>query len=210
MINESIIPLYGIPNHRWFDLYFKGDVLVSDYELLCRDLTIDGDFTLVGNLFCNDITINGDCTIYGSVMGCTNINITGNLYILENPLTLRSGAQTGGFIAPHGHVEIGGDFISEYAVRASRSRMKIGGNVVSRIFDCKEISIAGDCDIYPDTLWALEPVYVLGNIITGFPIESELLFCGGKYTKMFDPNRLTARVYENFKDWASTKEVTHE
>ena len=81
---------------------------------------------------------------------------------------------------------------------------------MSKIFDCKGISIAGDCDIYPDTLWALEPVYVLGNITTGFPIESELVFCGGKYTKMFDPNRITSVIYENFEDWNAIKEVLHE
>ena len=203
-------PLYGVPEDKWFDIEATGDTVISDRELLCRNLTINGDFTLVGNLFCNDITINGDCTIYGSVLGCTNINITGNFYILENPISLRGIAQTGGFIVPRGDVQIGGDFICEYAVRASRSRFKIGGNVMSRIFDCKGISIAGDCDIYPDTLWALEPVYVLGNITTGFPIESELVFCGGKYTKMFDPNRISAVIYENFEDWNAIKEVLHE
>lgn len=204
-------PRYGtIPVQKWIDLKATGDTVVSDKELLCRNLTIDGDFLLVGNLFCNDIIINGNCIIYGSIFQCTNVSVTGNLHVFENPFIFNANSHTGGFFAPNGDVEIGEDLICDYGVRAPKSRFKVAGNVMAQIFDCREISIAGDCDIYPDTLWAREPVYVLGNITTGFPIESELVFCGGKYTKMFDPNRLTAHVYENFKNWASLKEELHE
>lgn len=203
-------PMYGVPFDKWIDLKVAGDSVVSDKELLCRNLIIDGNFLLVGNLFCNDIIINGNCIIYGSIFQCTNVSVTGNLHVFENPFIFNVNGHTGGFFAPNGDVEIGEDLICDYGVRASKSKIKVGGNVMSKIFDCKGISIAGDCDIYPDTLWALEPVYVLGNITTGFPIESELVFCGGKYTKMFDPNRITSVIYENFEDWNAIKEVLHE
>lgn len=211
MEKDQQSPRYGaIPAEKWFDLKATGDTIISDKELLCRDLIIDGDFLLVGNLFCNDIIINGNCTIYGSIFECTNVKVTGSLFVFENPFMFSLIGHTGGFFATNGDVEIGEDLICDYGVRASNSKFKIGGNVMARIFDCKGISIAGDCDIYPDTLWALEPIYVLGNITTGFPIESELVFCGGKCIKKFDPNRSTALIYNNFKDWSALKEVLHE
>ena len=74
MIKEY--PMHGVPLDKWFDLYFKDDMVVCDHELLCRNLTIDGNFILIGNLFCKDITIHGHCTIYGSVMHCEKVNVS--------------------------------------------------------------------------------------------------------------------------------------
>ena len=63
MEKDQQSPMYGVPLDKWIDLKVAGDSVVSDKELLCRNLIIDGNFLLVGNLFCNDIIINGNCII---------------------------------------------------------------------------------------------------------------------------------------------------
>ena len=81
MVKEHLKPKNCVPAEKWFDLKATGNTAISDKELLCRNLTIDGDFLLVGNLFCNDIAIKGNCTIYGSIFECTKVKVTGSLHV---------------------------------------------------------------------------------------------------------------------------------
>ncbi len=196
-------PRYGVPKEKWYDIKVQGDYVVFGKELTCRDLIVDGNFILIGNLFCNNIDIKGNCVIYGSIYACAKVQVQGDLCIYT--ISESRDNINGGFFAPCENVEIGGNLICEYRIRTGSSKIKVGGDVITRDVECKAISVAGDCIVYPGTIDSDEAVYVLGDVTTGFAIESTELYCGGTYTRKFYCEKETAKIYENFKHWFSKK-----
>ena len=196
-------PKFGVPKERWYDLNVQGDYVVSGKELTCRDLIVEGNFVLIGNLFCNDIDIKGNCVIYGSINACARVQVQGDLCIYT--ISESTDHINGGFFAPRENVEIGGNLICDYRIRAGKNQIKVGGDVITRDVECETISVVGDCIVYPGTVTVYpdKKVYVLGDITTGFAIEAKKVFCGGKYTRKFYCEEETTTIYENFKHWSN-------
>lgn len=193
-------PRFGIPEEDWVDLKNQGDCIVSGKSLICRDLIIEGDFILIGNLFCNNIDIKGSCTIYGNIYLCAKVKVQGDLCIYTTSETINH--IEGGFFFPYGDVEIGGSLICGHRIRAGRYTIKVGGDLISRDVECKAICVAGDYISYPGTLDSDETVYVLGDITTGFAIEAKEVYCGGRYTRELYCEKETAIVHEHVKHWS--------
>lgn len=189
-----------VPEDRWVDLKVQSDCMVSGKDLTCRDLTVEGDFFLIGNLFCNDIDIKGNCIIYGSIYSCRKVKVQGDLCIY---VTSESDDWIeGGFFSPYGDVEVGGSLICTYRIRAGGCKIKVGGDVITRDVECKAISVAGDCNVYPGGIDADEPIYVLGDVTTAFAIETKELYCGGKYTRIFYCEKEIAIIHEHVQHWS--------
>lgn len=191
---------YFVPEERWVDLKVQSDCMVSGKELTCRNLTVEGDFCLIGNLFCNDIDIKGNCIIYGSIYSCGKVKVQGDLciYIISES----NNWIEGGFFSPYGDVEVGGNLICEYRIRAGGRKIKVGGDVITRDVENKAISVAGDCIVYPGGIDSDETVYVLGDITTAFTIEAKEVYCGGKYTCKFCCEKETTIIHEHVKHWS--------
>lgn len=185
---------------KWHDVKAKGECIVSGEDLSCRDLIIEGDFILVGNLYCRDIDIKGNCTVYGSIYCCRKVNVHSDLCVrgFSNKTSLDI---KGGFFFPRGDVEVGGNLVCDLQIRAGRSKIKVGEDLITRNMECENISVAGDCILYPGTIDSQKAVYVLGNVTTGFAIETPKLFCGGKYTRAFYAEKEVAEIYEDCKHW---------
>ena len=190
-------PRFGVPKEKWCDLKVQGDYVVFGKELLCRDLVVEGDFVLVGNLFCNNIDIRGNCTIYGNIYFCQKVKVQENLCIY----TISESLLNGGFFGTYGDVEIAGDLICNFRIRASSNKIKVGGNLLTRDVECGTISVAGDCIVYPGAIYSNEAVYVLGDVVTGVNIESTGLYCGGTYTRKFYCEKENSKIHEKFKHW---------
>ena len=141
-------PSVYVPKEKWYDIKVQGDYMVSGKELTCRNLIVDGNFVLIGNLFCNDIDIKGDCVIYGNIYSCREVKVQGDLCILK---ILKSDYMEGGFLGAHGDIEVGGNLIAMYRIRAGAYEIKAGGDVITGDVECKTISIANPVFTFPNT-----------------------------------------------------------
>ena len=181
------------------DVKAKGECIVSGKDLACRDLIIEGDFILIGNLFCRDIDIKGNCTIYGKIYCCRKVNVQGDLCVLG--VTIKTSRDIdGGFFAPNDDVEVGGNLVCDLQIRAGFYKIKVGADFITRHVECGSISVAGDCMV--GGINSEEAVYVLGDLTTDFAIEAPKVFCGGKYTREFYAEKEIAEIYEGCKHWA--------
>ena len=186
------------------DVKAKGECIVSGEDLVCKDLIIEGDFILVGNLLCRDIDIKGNCTIYGNIYYCRKVNVQGDLCVIADPIELL-GKLNGGFFAPYGDIEVGGNLVCDSHIRAGCQKIKVGADCITRHVECESISVAGDCMVYPCGIDSEKAVYVLGDLTTGFAIEAPKVFCGGKYTREFYAEEEIAKIYEGCKHWHKVK-----
>ena len=191
----------GVSKEKWHDIVVKGDWVVSEKNFLCRDLVVEGDFVLIGDIFCRDINIQGNCTIYGSIYSCRNVNVQGNLctYMIseDDPMS-------GGCFFPTGDVEIGENLVCDLRIRAGRQKIKVGADLLTRDVECGKLCVAGDCVLWPGTIMTLEAVYVLGNVTTGYPVCSSKVFCGGKYMRKIhwmDDLEENVEIHENCENW---------
>ena len=192
-------PGFGVPADKWFDIQVKGDWIVSDDALTCRDLTVEGNLLLIGNPFCRNINVKGNCIIYGSIYSCQRVNVQGDMYVYRTSES--AFYKNGGLFSPSEDVEIGGDLICEQKIRARKNKIKVGGDVITKEIECGSIYVGGDILAYPGTIDSSGEVCVLGDITVGYPIDAKEVYCGGKYTCKFHWMKETTLVHEQVKQW---------
>lgn len=196
---------WHVSREKYINLKFQDDCIVfgkdlyREKSLTCRNLTVDGNFFLIGDLCCNDIDIKGNCIIYGNIYSCRKVKVQGDLCIYETSESINR--IEGGCFSPFGDVEVGGNLICMYMIRAGSFEIKVGGDIITRYVECKAISVAGECNVYPGVIDASEAVYVLGDITTGFAIEAKEVYCGGKYTRLFQGEKECAIIHEYVQHW---------